>query len=115
MSRVKKYREPLQGLRRHKLMTREIREALPSLYATEETPMSEKLLVAKFFCPYNGWRWYATEFDGNDLFFGYVEGFEKEWGCFSLSELSEATIGRGVPAVERDLYFQPVRFADLAE
>jgi hypothetical protein len=94
-------------------MTREIREALPPLSSTDGTPFRDKVLIAKFFCPYNGWRWYATEFDGNDIFFGYVEGSEKEWGYFSLSELLAATVGRGVPAVERDLYFRPIRFADL--
>jgi hypothetical protein len=115
MSRVKRRREPLERLRHHKLMTREIREALPPLYATEDAPMSEKLLVAKFFCPYNGWRWYATEFDGNDIFFGYVEGAVREWGYFPLSGLLTATVGGDIPAVERDLHFQPVRFSDLAE
>lgn len=59
------------------------------------------------FHPLTQWTWYATEFDGNDLFFGLVVGHETELGYFSLSELeSIGTNGRTLP-VERDLYFKP--------
>ncbi len=39
--------------------------------------------------------------------FGLVEGFEKEIGYFDLTELAETTVFGGVPAVERDLYWEP--------
>ena len=113
MSQTKERREPLEGLRRHKLLPKQIRAALPQLNSTDGSGFDDRLLVVKFFCPYNGWRWYAVEFDGSDIFFGYVEGFEKEWGYFSFHELSQTTAGGGVPAVERDLCFEPVRFRDL--
>jgi hypothetical protein len=113
MSQTTNHREPLEGLRRHKLLPKQIRAALPPLDSTDGSSFDNRLLVVKFFCPYNGWRWYAVEFDGSDIFFGYVEGFEKEWGYFSFHELSQTTVGGGVPAVERDLYFEPVRFRDL--
>lgn len=113
MSRTTERREPLEGLRRHKLLPKEIRAALPPLNSTDGASFDDRLLVAKFFCPYNGWRWYAVEFDGSDIFFGYVEGFEKEWGYFSFRELSETSIKGGVPAIERDLYFRPTRFRHL--
>jgi hypothetical protein len=48
--------------------------------------------------------WYATEFDGEDLFFGLVDGLEKEFGYFSLSELESVDGPFGV-GIERDLYF----------
>jgi len=94
-----------------KLLTNEIRRRLPALYATEH----EKGPVAqvKFFSPWNGWTWYATEFDGEDLFFGLVEGFESEWGYFSLLELGSVRGPGGVPAVERDLYFEPQPVSEL--
>ena len=38
---------------------------------------------------------------------GLVEGFERELGYFDLTELAETTVFGGVPAVERDLYWQP--------
>ncbi len=39
--------------------------------------------------------WFATEGEAieNDfLFYGYVVGFEREWGYFSLSELESVNI-----------------------
>ncbi len=40
------------------------------------------------------WRWYVSECEieaeaRDMLFFGYVCGFEKEWGYFRLSDLEE--------------------------
>ncbi|NDK09139.1 DUF2958 domain-containing protein, partial [Candidatus Gracilibacteria bacterium] len=60
----------------------------------------------KYFYPFSNWTWYATEYNEVDkLFFGYVEGFEGEWGYFSLHELQsfKGDIGLGI---ERDLYFE---------
>jgi len=109
-------KEPYEGVRRHKLLTKEIRDALPALYATDEVKLSDKTIVCKFFSPFNGWRWYATEFDGEDTFFGVVVGWETEWGYFSLSELaSVAVAGNTVPAVERDLSFSPCLVKDIPE
>jgi hypothetical protein len=31
----------------------------------------------------SSWTWYSTEFDGEDLFFGLVVGFETELGYFN--------------------------------
>lgn len=106
--------EPYENIRRHKLVTQEIRKKIPKLYATEKIPTEEKIAVVKFFSPYNGWRWYGVEFDGTDTFFGLVEGWETEWGYFSLSELAAAAIaGNTVPAVERDLSFEPTPIGEI--
>lgn len=113
MSNTTTVREPHEGLRCHKLMPTKIRRSLPPLYATEDIAIDEKALNVAYFCPYNGWHWYVVEFDGSDICFGYVEGFEKGWGYFSLRELAELTVLDGVPAVERDCSFSPVRFGDL--
>lgn len=94
------------------LLTQEIRRKLPKLYATEKVPLNEKILVVKFFTPDSSWTWYATEFDGEDLFFGLVDGFEREWGYFSLREL-ESVRGPLNLGVERDLYFEPTKFKEL--
>ena len=53
---------------------------------------------------------YASEFDGDDLFFGYVIGFEQELRYFRLSELQEATGPFGLH-VERDINFEPTRLS----
>ena len=87
-----------------KLLTKELRRKLPSLYSTER--QSDPLVQAKFFTPDSNWTWYVLEFDGDDRFFGYVSGLENELGYFSLSELQSVRGPFGL-AVERDLYFEP--------
>jgi len=95
-----------------KLLTKELRAKLPKLYQTEDIPVEEKTVVIKFFQPWGSWTWYATEFDGEDLFFGLVHGFEKEWGYFSLRELESVSGPFGLK-IERDLYFSPTKIKDL--
>lgn len=95
-----------------KLLTKELREKLPKLKSTENVPTEEKTAVVKFFQPWGSWTWYAVEFDGEDLFFGWVHGFEKEWGYFSLKELESVTGPFGL-RIERDLYFSPTKIKDL--
>ena len=87
-----------------KLLTKELRERFPKIGDTEFLSPEETRVIAKFFDPTGSWTWYATEFDGEDLFFGLVDGFEKEMGYFSLSEL-EAVEGPYGLGVERDLHF----------
>ena len=53
-------------------------------------------------------RWCVTEWDAETgRCFGLVEGFETELGYFHLTELAEVTVFGKVPAVERDLYWEP--------
>jgi hypothetical protein len=93
------------------LMTDEVRERLPELGATEEQGLDAQAQV-KYFTPDSNWTWYASEFDGEDVFFGLVIGFEIELGYFSLSELQQARGPLGLP-IERDLYFDPQSLAAL--
>jgi len=58
--------------------------------------------------------WYASEFDGEDILFGLVSGFEVELGYFSLSELESVRGPLDLP-IERDLYFEPKTLRDLRE
>lgn len=88
-----------------KLLTKEIRERLPKLYSQEKLG-EDAVAQVKFFSPWSNWTWYATEFDGEDTFFGLVYGFERELGYFSLSELEGATV-HGMKAVERDMHWDP--------
>lgn len=94
-----------------KLLTNEIRRQLPALYSTEND--KDPVIQVKFFTPSSNCTWYATEFDGHDTFFGLVEGVETEWGYFSLSELESIRGPGGMPAVERDLYFDPTPVSEL--
>jgi len=113
MTKTTRTTEPQEGLRRHKLLPVDIRKALPDIGQTESVELDEKVIQVKYFTPFGNWTWYAIEFDGDDVFFGYVEGFECEWGYFSFSELANAEAFGGVPAVERDCFFEPIKFADL--
>ena len=95
-----------------KLMTKEIRRILLPLYSQER--LGGKAVVhVKFFSPDSSWTFWATEFDGHDLFFGLVEGHEKELGYFSLSELQRVRGPLGLP-IERDLYWQPKKLDEIA-
>ena len=94
-----------------KLLTEEVRRRLPALYATEHD--KDPIVQVKFFTPWSNGTWRATEFDGEDTFFGLVEGFETEWGYFSLRELEEIR-GPGGLCIERDLYFEPKPVSELS-
>ena len=92
-------------------MPQELKEQLPKLYENEEYGLAAKALV-KFFTPDSSWTWYASEFDGEDIFFGLVSGLEVELGYFSLSELKSVTGPMGL-LIERDLHFNPKSLEEL--
>ena len=92
------------------LLTAELRRRFPSLYSTEG--IADPKVQCRFFTPWSDWTWYPIEFDGEDLFFGLVEGFESELGYFSLREMQEVT-GPGGLKIERDLHFKPVKLSTV--
>ncbi len=74
---------------------------LPALGTTEHE--ADPLVRVKFFALASSWTRYFLGYDPErGLFFGLVDGFEKELGYFSLAELE--SLGW---CVERDLYFKP--------
>ncbi len=89
-----------------KMLTKELRNKLPKLYSTEK--VDDPIAVVKYFTPMSSFTWYAVEFDGEDTFFGLVNGFSRELGYFSLSDFESAG-GR----VERDLWFKPTPLSKL--
>jgi hypothetical protein len=99
--------------RGHELLPSDIKEQMPDLYSAEEYGLESKALV-KFFTPDSNWTWYASEFDGKDIFFGLVSGFEVELGYFSLSELESVKGPLGLP-IERDLHYQPTSLQELMD
>ena len=94
------------------LLTKEILKRLPPLGLNENTPLEEMMAQVKFFTPDSGWTWYAVEFDGEDIFWGWVQGIEEEFGTFSLSELQSVRGKLGLP-VERDKFFEPTPLKEL--
>lgn len=110
-------KEANRGLRRHQLLTAPDRKELIK-QALSTKDLREKRVIAKFFCPYSYWTWYAVEFDGQDTFYGLVYGHEREWGSFSYGELQETQMpvfGTMLPMVERDTAFQPITVRKLEE
>ena len=95
------------------LLPGEVRAALPPLYHNEQQGL-DAVAPLKLFTPDSSWTWYATEFDGDDTFFGLVSGLEIELGYFSLAELEGVRGPLGLP-VERDLYHNPATLAELRD
>jgi len=85
---------------------------VPPPYASEK--QVDPLAVIKLFTPDNRWTWYIMEYDGQDIAFGLVAGFETEFGDFSLQEIASARGPLGVQP-ERDLWFCPTPVTQLPE
>lgn len=101
-----------------KLITKQIEKRLERypLYS-QDGKGRNATIICKFFLA--RWTWYVLEAqkqsNGDYLFFGIVDnGHEREMGYFSLSELESLKIW-GCVKVERDIYFDPVKVADLRE
>lgn len=95
------------------LLPAELRAQLPPLYAQEHE--RDAMVYVKFFTPWTNWTWYATEGSQKEddfIFFGFVFGFEGEWGYFSLNEL-QSTKGPAGLTIERDLHFTPARWSEV--
>ena len=92
------------------LLPRELREKLSAFGAGDMS--DDGVALVKFFTPDGGWSWYAAEFDGDDIFYGVVDGHEVEYGSFSLRELESYRSHFG-NRIERDLYFTPIPLRDL--
>jgi hypothetical protein len=95
------------------LLTQELRASLPPLYAQDGNKNPQ--VFAKFFTPDSTWTWFVTEGGPEKdefIFFGYVIGFEEEWGYFALSELESACGPLKLP-IERDLYFTPGPWSEV--
>ena len=97
----------------NELLPEEIRKQLPALHGNEELGLLA-LARVKFFMPGSRWTWYASEYDGEDIFFGLVIGFVPEFGYFSLKELESVRGALGLP-IERDLHFEPKSLKELRD
>lgn len=79
----------------------------PKPYATQHMKPMNIEIIMKFFDPCGSWTWYATEIEERDddfIFFGFVRGFENEFGYFSLNELQSVKGKLGI-GIERDKHF----------
>jgi hypothetical protein len=92
-------------IRRHQLMTSEIRRGIPPLGS--QTMAADPIAHAKYFDITTDERWFVLEFDGVDTLRCLYVGSWVTYMDVSLHELdARATVGRvGCPTVERDLYW----------
>lgn len=94
-----------------KLLTKAITDKLPAFGATEN--IDDPIVQVKFFTPWSNWTWYAIEYDTDtEMFYGLVDGFEKELGYFSKAELESITGSFGLK-IERDSYFTPKPLSEV--
>jgi hypothetical protein len=94
------------------------RPAYRYIRASDKLPLTclccEPVARIKLFDPTGSWTWYIASYDPDTrIAYGMVDGFEKEFGSFSMEELVEWEGRFGLP-IERDLYFDPCTLKDLA-
>lgn len=95
------------GRMKMKLLTKQVIDLLPPLGATKSVPVKEKIFKIKYSHLRWGWEWYPVELDIEDgIFFGFVRGFENQWGYFSIHELFKV-------GAERDMCFEPVKASEI--
>lgn len=89
------------------LMPKDLQIGLPRLYDTEDTLTDEMVIRIRYYDVNSSWEWLLIEYEPESkTAFGYVKGFENEWGYFSLEEM------QSIPSIVRDENFQPIRFGE---
>lgn len=90
-------------------------DRIPKLYETESIPIKDKTIHLHFFLASSDW--YIVEYDGEDLFFGYVilNGDLEcaEWGYVSFGELKSLKIGLLEIDCELEQYWKLKKVAEV--
>ena len=63
----------------------------------------ERFTVAQHIILRNFWEYYLSEPDDNGIAFGYVMGFENEWGDVDMNEIKPYSISRVSGAALQDV------------
>ena len=98
----------LDGVRGHQLLPATVARKLPAIYSQEN--VDDPVAQVKLFSPYSGAVWYLTEYDpSSKQAFGWADlGMGGgELGYIDITDL-EGLNRRGLPLVERDLYWKPM-------
>ena len=88
---------------------------LPRLYETEKVPLKDKPIYIHFFI--GDCDWFISEYDGEDLFFGYAiigNPAFAEWGYMSFTELKLIKVPPGIE-VDRELFDPPLKASEIKE
>src|SRR5262249_29087765 len=70
-------------------------------------------LRARFVDPYTWKSWYPIRFDGENVFWGLVDGPGRDFDYFGLSQLERPSSDLSLPDIERDFCFRPCRLSEL--
>ncbi len=97
-----------------KLITKQLEKELAKypLYS-QDGKKGEAMVICKFFL--QGYTWYVLEADKVDddyEFYGIIDGQEREYGYFTLSQLESVRSQWGL-RVERDRSFKPTVVKNL--
>ena len=89
---------------------------IPRLYEAEDIPLREKPIHLHFFI--GGCDWYISEYDGENLFFGYAilnNDLEMgEWGYISFEELKGIRIPPGFE-VDCEVFDAPRKVSEFVK
>lgn len=102
-------------MREAQLLPDNIKDKLPRFYAQDHN--KDPTVYMKFFCSTNHWTWFVIEGEEETAcfkFFGYVIGYVKAWGYFSLDELLSVECPEGA-CIERDESFSPKPVSQIPE
>lgn len=92
------------------LMTDDISKGIPSLREQENNYPNYKSYV-RYIGTLGGlqeWVWYVLEYKKEGQFcFGFVQGWEDEFGYFSIDEFEALNRKYGLPIIQRDVHFKP--------
>lgn len=100
-----------------KMLTKKIERDLAKypLYS-QDGKGKDAVVICKFFNPCGSGTWYVLEGErqenGDWMFFGIVDLFEREYGYFTLSQLQEVRLPFGLK-IERDMYFDKCKVSDI--
>ena len=89
------------------LITKEIANKLPKLYANENSKPEDIKVPLKLFNPTGIGTWYIIEYDPEtEMAFGYCDLGYPELGYVSILELKEVKLPFGL-TVEQDVHWDP--------
>ena len=100
-----------------KMLTKKIESDLAKypLYS-QDGKGKDAVVICKFFNPCGAGTWYVLEGEkqenGDWMFFGIVDLYEREYGYFTLSQLQEVRLPFGLK-IERDMHFGKCKVSDL--
>ncbi len=95
--------------------TKEKLAKIPRLRETENTPLKDKHIYLHFFV--GDCDWFISEYDGEDLFFGYAiigNPTFAEWGYISFEELKQIRVPPGIQ-VDCEIFDPPLRASQIEE